>query len=90
MSTIVPWFTTLGCRQKGELLAPEYAALLHRSYYDQFLKPAVLSRRVLFLGPVPSEARASVRLLRQVRACRLVISVAFFITLMLTVLMMVS
>lgn len=85
MSSIVQWFTTLGCREEMERLAPEYAAALYRPYYVQLLKRDVVSLKVLFLEPVPSTAKVTVRLLRQVCACWLVLLVAFFLALLLTV-----
>lgn len=79
MSTVVQWFTVVGCRQEVEQLAPEYAAKLYLPFYDQLFKRDAISLRVLFLLPVPSSARATIGLLRQVCAFSLVTSAGFFI-----------
>lgn len=79
MSTIVQWFTTLGCKQEVEQLAPEYAARLYRPFRDQFSKRDVISLRTLFLEPAPEGAIATVALLRWVCGFWLAVSIAFLV-----------
>jgi hypothetical protein len=84
MTTIVQWFTALGCKQEVEQLAPEYAARLYRPFRDQIITRDDLSLRTLFLAPVPSEAKATVTLLRWVLGFWVMTSIGFLAAMLVT------